>query len=161
MLANVIAFEGAGVPLKDLKQAVGRDGGTIIGRGVVFRMPIEERLSEEDTRQLIERYSKLVGDYSKGQLDRHFINNVKLRNNVLRRSACSAAACENRSGNATRIFLIRSLQLRTEQGEGSSKGSERLYGQPPSLCAATPYLRSGGKVQNFVLDELQNTTINP
>lgn len=30
----------------------------------------------------MEPYSKLVGDYSKGQLDRDFINNVKLRNNV-------------------------------------------------------------------------------
>jgi hypothetical protein len=82
MLANVIAFEEAGVPLKELKQAVGRDGGTIVGRGVVFRTPIDERLSEDDARQLIERYSKLVGDYSKAQLDREFINNVKLRNNV-------------------------------------------------------------------------------
>ena len=82
LLANVIAFEGAGVPLKELKQAVGRDGGTIIGRGVVFRTPIEDRLSEDDAKQLVERYSNLVGDYSKGQLDRDLINNVKLRNNV-------------------------------------------------------------------------------
>jgi hypothetical protein len=82
MLANVIAFEEAGVPLTELKQAVGRDGGTIIGRGVVFQTPIEERLSEDDARQLIERYSKLVGDYSKGQLDRDLINNIKLRNDV-------------------------------------------------------------------------------
>ncbi len=69
MLANVIAFEGAGVPLKELKQAVGRDGGTIVGRGVVFRTPIQERLSDVDVRRLIERYSALVGDYSKGQLN--------------------------------------------------------------------------------------------
>ena len=82
MLANVIAFEEAGVPLKELKQAVGRDGGTIIGRGVVFQTPIQERLSEDDAIRLIERYSKLVGEYSKGQLDRDLVNNVKLRNNV-------------------------------------------------------------------------------
>lgn len=82
MLANVIAFEKAGVPLKELKQAVGRDGGTIVGRGVVFQTPIQQRLSEDDARQLIERYSKLVGQYSKGQLDRDLINNVKLRNGV-------------------------------------------------------------------------------
>ncbi len=82
MLANVIAFEEAGVPLKELKQAVGHGGGTIIGRGVVFRTPIEKRLSEDDARQLIESYSKLVGDYSKGQLDRDLVNNVKMRGNV-------------------------------------------------------------------------------
>jgi hypothetical protein len=82
MLASVTAVEGTGVSLKELKQAVGRDGGTIIGRGVVFQTPIQERLSEDDARQLIERYSKLVNDYSKGQLDRGLINNIKLRNNV-------------------------------------------------------------------------------
>ncbi len=82
MLANVIAFEEAGVPLKELKQAVGSDGGTIVGRGVVFRTPIQERLTEDDAKRLIERYSTLVGEYSKGQLNRDLINNLKLRNNV-------------------------------------------------------------------------------
>ena len=82
MLANVIAFEETGIPLKELKQAVGRDGGTIIGRSVVFHTPIQDNLSEEDARQLIERYSRLVGEYSKGQLDRDLIHNIKLRNDV-------------------------------------------------------------------------------
>ncbi len=82
MLANVIAFEEAGVPLQELKQAVGRDGGMIIGRGVVFQTPMERHLSEEDARLLIERYSKLLGDYNAGRLDRDRISNIKLRNNV-------------------------------------------------------------------------------
>ena len=82
MLANVIAFEGAGVPLGELTQAVGHDGGTIIGRGVVFQTPIQEQLSDADAALLAERYSKLVGDYSKGQLGRDLIDNVKLRNDV-------------------------------------------------------------------------------
>jgi hypothetical protein len=73
MLANVIAFEAAGVPLQELKQAV--------GRGVVFRPPMERHLSDEDATLLIERYSKLLGDYNAGRLDRDNINN-KLRNNV-------------------------------------------------------------------------------
>jgi len=33
MIANVIAFEEAGVPLQELKQAVGYRGGTIIDLG--------------------------------------------------------------------------------------------------------------------------------
>jgi hypothetical protein len=70
------------VPLQELKESVGRDGGMIIGRGVVIHTPIQEHLSEEDARQLIERYSKLVGEYSKGQLDRNLIHNIKLRNDV-------------------------------------------------------------------------------
>ena len=61
---------------------MGRDGGAIIGRGVVFQTPIQERLSEDDTGQLIERYSTLVGEYSKGQLDRNLMDDIKLRNNV-------------------------------------------------------------------------------
>jgi hypothetical protein len=84
-LAKVLAFEDAGVSLKELKQAVGRDGGIIIGRDVVFQTPIQERLSEDDASQLVERYSKLVGDYSKDQLDRDLINNIKFRNGVLPR----------------------------------------------------------------------------
>jgi hypothetical protein len=82
MLANVIAFEEAGVPLQELKQSVGRDGGMIIGRGVVLQTPIERHLSDEDAKSLIERYSELLGDYNAGRLDRHLINNLKLRNNV-------------------------------------------------------------------------------
>ncbi len=82
MLVNVIALEKAGVPLKELAQALGCGGGTIIGRGVVLRTPIEERLSEDDARELIECYSKLTSEYSKGKLDRSLLDNVKLRNNV-------------------------------------------------------------------------------
>jgi hypothetical protein len=82
ILANMIAFEEAGVPLKELKQAEGRDGGAILGRGVVFQTPTQEHLSHDGARQLIERYSELVGDYSKGQLDRDLIKNIKLRNDV-------------------------------------------------------------------------------
>lgn len=37
LLTNVIAFEDATVPREELKQAVERDGGTVIGRGVVFQ----------------------------------------------------------------------------------------------------------------------------
>lgn len=86
-LANVIAFKEAGVPPKDLKQVVGREGGTIVGRGVVFQTPIEERLSEYDTRELILRYSNLVSEYSKGRLDRGLLDDVMLRNAALQRSA--------------------------------------------------------------------------
>ena len=82
MLANVIAFEEAGVPLKELKQSVGRDGGMIIGRGLVLHTPIEQLLSAEDAKSLIESYSEQLGNYNAGRLDRDRINNLKLRNNV-------------------------------------------------------------------------------
>jgi hypothetical protein len=82
MLANVIAFEEAGVPLQELKQSVGRDGGMIIGRGVVLQASIEQYLSDEDAKSLMDSYSDLLGDYKAGRLDRDRINSVKLRNNV-------------------------------------------------------------------------------
>ncbi|HKH37827.1 MAG TPA: hypothetical protein VKA82_11750 [Rubrobacter sp.] len=62
VLANVIAFEEAGVPLQELKQSVGRDGGMIIGRGVVLQTSIEQYLSDEDAKSLIDSYSDLLGD---------------------------------------------------------------------------------------------------
>ena len=81
MLANVIAFEAAGVPLKELKQAVGRDGETVIGRGAVLQTPIAQRFSERDTTLLLETYSKFVGHYNAGWLDQQRIDNIKARNN--------------------------------------------------------------------------------
>ncbi|MDP9437186.1 MAG: hypothetical protein M3P49_00315 [Actinomycetota bacterium] len=48
---------------------------------MVFRTPVQERLSDDDAGRLIERYSELVGEYGRGQLDRDLIN-AKLRNNV-------------------------------------------------------------------------------
>ena len=80
--ANVIAFEEAGVPRHELTQAVGRDGGTVIGRGMVLQTPIERHLSEEDGKVLFSTYSKLIGDYNVGQLDSGRVNQIKERNNV-------------------------------------------------------------------------------
>jgi hypothetical protein len=123
MLANVLPFEAAGVPLRELKQAVGRDGGTIIGRGVVFQTPIQNRLSEDDAKQLIERYSTLVADYSKGQLDRQLINNVKLRNNV-----------------STKINMIRSSEHLISLSPNASIGT------PLTHTASIPRLPEGDLV---------------
>lgn len=98
MLANVMAFEEAGVPLKDLKQALGRDGGIIVGRGVVFRTPIEERLSDRDAREFVKRYSGLVSEYSKNRLDHGFLDNVKLRNGVSSKVSMIRASLRKRNG---------------------------------------------------------------
>jgi hypothetical protein len=82
MLANAIAFEEAGVSREDLKQAVGRDGGTIIGRGIVFQAPIERRLSEEDGELFFKSYGRLIGDYNAGRLDPERVNHLKQQNDV-------------------------------------------------------------------------------
>jgi hypothetical protein len=82
ILANVIAFEEAGVPQQELTQAVGRDGGTVIGRGVVLQTPIERYLTEQDGKLLFRTYSKLIGDYNVGRLGSERVNHIKERNNV-------------------------------------------------------------------------------
>jgi hypothetical protein len=82
MLANVIAFEEAGVPRQELNQVVGRDGGTITGRGVMFQTPIAQRLSEEDGELLFGAYSKLAADYNAGHLHAERIDRIKGQNNV-------------------------------------------------------------------------------
>jgi hypothetical protein len=47
MLATVVAVKEAGVPLKEqLKQAEGRDRGTILGRGLVFQTHTEKPARE-------------------------------------------------------------------------------------------------------------------
>ncbi len=82
ILANVIAFDEAGVPRGELRQIVGPDGGTIIGRGMIFQTPVQERLSDEDGRLLFETYREVVGDYDAGRLDSDRVDRIKERNDV-------------------------------------------------------------------------------
>jgi hypothetical protein len=77
ILANVLAFEEAGVPQLELKQAVGRDGGTVIGRGVVLQTPIERHLAEEDDKLLFRTYTKLIGDYNVARLDPRGVKQIR------------------------------------------------------------------------------------
>lgn len=86
ILANVIAFDEAGVPRRELKQIVGPDGGTIIGRDMVFQAPVQQRLSDEDGRLLFETYRELVGDYDAGRLDLDRVDRIKERNDVPRKA---------------------------------------------------------------------------
>ena len=86
ILANVIAFDEAGVPRRELKQMVGPDGGTIIGRGMIFQTPVEERLSDKDGRLLFETYRELVGVYDAGRLDSDHVDRIKKRNDVPRKA---------------------------------------------------------------------------
>lgn len=86
ILANVIAFDEAGVPRRELKQIVGPDGGTIIGRGMIFQTPVEERLSDEDGRLLFETYRELVSNYDAGRLGSDRVDGIKERNNVPRKA---------------------------------------------------------------------------
>jgi hypothetical protein len=67
--AFVIACEVAGIPRQELTQMVGRDGGPVIGKGLVFQTPIEQCLSEEDDELFSMSFSKLIGDYNAGRSD--------------------------------------------------------------------------------------------
>lgn len=80
MLAIVIAFEKASVPREELQYSVGRDGGMVVGRGIVYQTPVAEYLSEEDGEFLFNSNSELIGEYDKGRLKREQIDIIKMRN---------------------------------------------------------------------------------
>jgi hypothetical protein len=63
ILANVIACESSGIPREHIKMIVGRDGGTIIGDGMVFQTPVTQPLTEEQGRRLFEAFARLYAEY--------------------------------------------------------------------------------------------------
>jgi hypothetical protein len=54
ILANLIAFDRAGISRNDIDQIIGRDGGTLIGGGAMFQTPVNAPLTEAQGRQLFE-----------------------------------------------------------------------------------------------------------
>ena len=82
ILANVIAFEEAGVPRCDLKHYVSPEGGAVLARGMLFQTPTRKRLSEEEWHVLLDTYAELVGNYFVGSLDPDRVNRIRERNHV-------------------------------------------------------------------------------
>jgi hypothetical protein len=82
ILANLMAFDEAGISRKEVKMIVGPDGGTIIGGGAMFQTPVTKKLSDEDGRQLFDKYAGLLKQYDAGLLSAERISNIRSRNNV-------------------------------------------------------------------------------
>ncbi len=87
ILANVIAFEEAGVPRGELEHSVDHEGGTIIGREMQIRTLSKRRLSEEDGRLFVRTYLKLIEDYLAGRLDPDRLDRLRNRDDVPKKAS--------------------------------------------------------------------------
>ncbi len=82
ILANVIAFEEVGVPLRELEHHLARDGGMLLGRGMLFHTPVDPPLSKEHGRMFFETYRRLLEVYVSGRLDPARMNRLRELNIV-------------------------------------------------------------------------------
>src|SRR5882724_6236804 len=97
ILANLIAFDEAGIPRKEVQMIVGPDGGTLIGGGAMFQTPVTKRLSDEEGRQLFDKYAEILKQYDAGLLSAERIRNIRNRNNVSKK--IDAIRQSNRGNN--------------------------------------------------------------
>ena len=82
VLANVIVLEEAGVPQRDIKMVVGRDGGTVVVGGAMFQTPLERQLSQEQGKALFEAFSELYARYRQGNVEAGQLDRIRERNNI-------------------------------------------------------------------------------
>ena len=85
ILANLIAFDRAGITRNTIDQIIGRDGGTLIGGGAMFQTPVSSKLSEEQGKQLFEAYRKLLEAYDRGEIAESVIADITTRNNTAKK----------------------------------------------------------------------------
>ncbi len=82
ILANVIACESAGILPDNIKMIVGRDGGTVVGDGMVFETPVTVRLSEENGRRLFGAFARLYGAYAAKRIPPARLEQIRAAHNV-------------------------------------------------------------------------------
>ena len=85
ILANLIAFDRAGIPRSDVEQIIGKDGGTLIGGGAMFQTPVETTMSDEEGRALFDSYKALLEAYDRGEIAESVIADLTDRNNTQRK----------------------------------------------------------------------------
>ncbi len=82
ILANLIAFDEAGVPRKEVNQIVGPDGGTLVGRGVMLQTPVTKKLSTEGGKQLFDTYRSLLFEYDEGKIPAERLRMIREKHRV-------------------------------------------------------------------------------
>lgn len=85
ILANLIAFDRAGVRRSEVQQIIGADGGTLIGAGAMFQTPVGTKMSVEEGRALFDTYRKLLEAYDRGEIAESVITSITSRNNTNRK----------------------------------------------------------------------------
>lgn len=82
ILANLIAFDRAGVRRGEVQQIVGRDGGTHVGRGAMLQTPIVPPLTQEEGHTLFVAYRDLLNAYDRGEIAESVVADLVDRNSV-------------------------------------------------------------------------------
>jgi len=85
ILANLIAFDRAGIPRGDVEQIIGKDGGTLLGGGAMFQTPVEQTMSDDQGRALFDAYGALLEAYDRGEIAESVIADITERNNTERK----------------------------------------------------------------------------
>lgn len=80
ILANLIAFDRAGIRRGEVQQIIGPDGGTLIGGGALLQTPVENRMTDEEGHALLESYKKLLGAYDRGEIAESILAEIANRN---------------------------------------------------------------------------------
>jgi len=82
ILANLIAFDRAGIPRGQIQQIIGREGGGLIGGGAMFQTPVLRPLTQEQGKQLFDVYRRLLEAYDRGEIPEAVIADITERNNT-------------------------------------------------------------------------------
>ncbi len=82
ILANLIACHRAGLKPDDIRIVVGKDGGTIIGGGVVFQTPVAHPLTEDEGKDLFAYFKALLRQYEKNELPESLVSSLCEKNRV-------------------------------------------------------------------------------
>jgi hypothetical protein len=82
ILANLIAFDRAGIRRGGVEQIIGKDGGTLIGAGAMLQTPVQETMTDEQGRALFDSYKKLLEAYDRGEIAQSVVADITSRNNT-------------------------------------------------------------------------------
>ena len=82
ILANLIAFDRAGIPRGEVQQIIGKDGGTLIGGGAMLQTPVQETMTDDQGRALFASYKKLLEAYDRREIAESVIADITSRNNT-------------------------------------------------------------------------------
>ena len=87
ILANLIAFDRAGVPRGEIQQIIGSDGGTLIGGGAMFQTPVTKKLTPDQGKDLFDTYKRLLEAYDRGEIPDSVIFDLTKRNRTDHKTA--------------------------------------------------------------------------
>ncbi len=86
ILANLIAFDRAGISRNQIQQIIGSDGGTLIGGGAMLQTPVASRLTQDQGKELFMSYKRLLEAYDRGEIATSVVDDLTTRNNTTKKT---------------------------------------------------------------------------